>query len=221
MHSRALVRAALVTALFGVVACSGSSSPGSDGSPTPTVAPVEPVGGLTWTDKQQHDLVDGLRAGPCPGGGNAPFRCVTRDGEEVTAFELIRYPVKTIDVLRNAAGTDIVIGLHSVAQDAYDSFETDRRKGCGPDTTFAGPVINEQLVAGRDGLHWWFSMSRNGAVDEVVDTWATVLGTDLVLIRYAGYGADACLPPEGTAYDPADLEKLRPTLAAAVAGATI
>ena len=92
---------------------------------------------------------------------------------------------------------------------------------CGAGTSFQKPVLVEQPVAGRDGLHWWFSMSREGAVDEVVDSWATVIGADLVLIRYAGYGPDPCLPPEGTAYDPAVLAELRPTLAAAVAAATI
>ena len=222
MWSRTLVRSLLVPGIGAAVACSGSSTPsGPDGSPTPTPAAVEPITGLTWADRAQHDLVDGLSAGACPGGGKAPYRCVMRGGKDVTAFELIRFPVKTIDVLRDAAGTDVVIGLRAVAEDAFNSFQEDRRQGCGPGTSFEGPVISEQPVAGRDGLHWWFSMSRNGAVDEVVDTWGTVIGADLVLIRYAGYGKDSCLPPEGTAYDPDVLEMLRPTLAAAVAGATL
>jgi hypothetical protein len=223
LPSRAFVRSVIAAALCGAVACSGSSGPsGPDGaSPTPTAEEVEPITGLTWADKQQHDLGDGLTAGPCPGGGGAPFRCVMRGDQEITAYELIRYPVKTIDALRNAAGTDVVLGLHVVAEDAYDSFEQDRQKGCGPGTTFEGPEITEQLVAGRDGLHWWFAMSRDGAVDEQVDTWGTVIAGELVLIRYAGYGKDSCLPPEGSAYDPAVLTRLRPTLAAAVAGATL
>jgi hypothetical protein len=220
--TRIAARSVLAVGLCGAVACSGSSASGPvGGSPTPSQPDVAPITGLTWADKLQHDLADGLEVGPCPGGGNAPLRCVSRNGKVITTFELIRFPVKSIDVLRNAAGTDIVIGLHAVAEDAFDSFQEDRSKGCGAGTTFGGPTLVEQPVAGRDGLHWWFSMSRAGAVDEVVDSWATVLGTDMVLIRYAGYGPDPCLPPEGASSDPATLEKLRPTLAAAVAGATL
>jgi hypothetical protein len=146
---------------------------------------------------------------------------VTRHGKDLVAIELIRYPTRTIEALKGVSGDGVVPGLRTIARDAYDSFEADRRAGCGPDATFDALESTEQLVAGRPGLHWWFALRRGGAVDELVDTYATVLGRRLVIIRYAGYGPDSCLPPEAAAYDPAVLTELRPTLAAAVAGAEL
>ena len=190
----ALVIAGLVLLLS---SCSGSGHDAGDRRPTPS-PPALTVGG-------------------CPGGGSAPLRCVRRGDRVVAQLELLRYPTRTIDVLRDAPPATTVRRLHAVARDAFRTFRSDRVATCGAGTSFTGPVVSDQTVAGHPGVHWWFALNKAGRVDELVDTWATVVGRRLVLVRSAGYAAHACLPPEGERFDPGMLTSLRPALSDVVA----
>jgi hypothetical protein len=205
--------------LMFAVGCSDSSQP--DTSPPPSSSPSSPAAsptsmpGLDWTSDRTNILTPGWTAGPCPGGGDAPLRCVRHGGRLAAQMEFLKYPTKTIT---NSVGHAVAIA-RGVARSSYKSFRTDRLTACGKDVTVDPLVTSLQRVLGHDGVRYEFRLRKHGQIDELVVGWVTVADKSLQLVVTAGYADGACLPPEGPSVAPDELDARHDVLNAAVAAA--
>lgn len=192
-----------------LAACDGSGA-GSEQAATTTVPPAAPsvTASVDWEARTvEVDGLEGYEIEFCE--GEAPFLCVSEDGEWIGGIELASFP-----------GDELLAGgAQAWLDDFLSTIADDRRRGCDPGFEVTGDDLEPAPFAGADGFRYGFTGTIGGRVVERVVGHAVVVGGDSHLLVLNGLADDGCLAREGEL--PVDaVDDLVPALAALAEGST-
>lgn len=183
--------------------------------PETTTTTTPPAGDavIDWDDPAMTvTLADGWTVAHCE--GEAPFLCVSKDGEVVGLVERFIADPNTYEVYDPAA--DDETNLRAIAAEFVQAFQTDRASGCGSGyvlEAFEPAVVS---IGGNPGLVYGFTGTlADGTPSEHNLQFATLSHGRLIFLVAAGYDEGGCLGKDDTiSFDSATLEALRPHLEA-------
>lgn len=223
---------AIVVALTAVVslvgaACGGAASvappaaePTSTVTPTPSEVPAsEPpveVASLDLRGRVPPTTLDGGWSVSSCDPGDAPLICVFRDGEHVGMIEWLQRPLEAErELVADLQAMPVREALAANLERAgfYASTERDRRDNCdGRGVEWQRPT--DATVGGAAGMVYGYTVrDHDGSRQDVIVSYQGVNdGRSLFIVVVEGLGARTCIPTEGTALTPDQLDAFRPML---------
>ncbi len=218
--SNRLLAVAMVLALL--AACGGGMTVDTipttiPATTTPTTAPATTAPTTTmplptvidWDDRSTSvTLADGWTVAYCE--GEAPFLCVSQDGEVVGLVELFIADPLTYDVYDPSR--DDEANLRAMAAAFVAAFEEDRAAGCGADYLLE-PLEPRTIALGEGtGLVYGFrGILGDGRPSELNLQYASLSHGRLILVVAAGYDEGGCPgKDEMVSFDSVDLAAFQP-----------
>lgn len=220
----------LILAL-GLTACSAATAPPAPPTVQPTAPTAQPSAGEPTPEDGLPTLDLGGRVPPTGLGdgwevsscdpGDAPLVCIFRGGQHVGMIEWLQRPLDAdpalvADLRTMPVGDALATNLERSG--FYASTERDRHDNCdGRGVEWELPT--DATVGGAPGMVYGYTVrDHDGSPQDVVVSYQTVIGDRaLFIIVVEGLGPRTCIPTEGTALTPDQLEAFRPTLAQLVA----
>lgn len=200
-------RCAVVVAVCLLTACGGETpEPGRSPSSQPSDSPV-PAVSIDWSARptQPLHLEDGFTVQGCP--GDAPFLCVSREGDTVGSVEYGSYPASP------------QTSLASLIDDDYRSFTEDREASCPPGFEVETEEPADARVGGTGGKRSGYSVvdGDGRTVERYVKFWAVEYGR-LHLVSAEAQEEGTCSPGEGAVFRETVLTDFEPSFAAIAEG---
>lgn len=182
---------------------------------TTTTTTTPPAGDavIDWDDPAMtFTLSDGWSVAHCE--GEAPFLCVSKDGEVVGVIERFIADPYTYEVYDPAAADET--NLRAIAAEFIQTFQTDRASGCGSEYVLEPIEPAVISLGGNPGLVYGFTGTlADGTPSEHNLQFATLSHGRLIFLVAAGYDEGGCLGKDDTiSFDSATLDAFRPHLAA-------
>ncbi len=226
---RAIVVALTVVVSISLAACGGAVSgapptaePPGTTAPTPVPAsppPIE-VASIDLRGRVPPTTLDGGWEVSSCDPGDAPLICILRDGQHVGTIEWLQRPLDAdpelvADLQTLPVGDALAANLERSG--FYASTERDRRDNCdGRGVAWQRPT--DATVGGTAGMAYGYTVrDHDGSRQDVIVSYQAVNGRSLFIVVVEGLGVRTCIPTEGIALTPDQLDAFRPTLDGLVA----
>jgi hypothetical protein len=200
-------RSTAVVAVLFLASC-GGGAPEPSQSPTSqaTASPV-PAVPIDWSARPDEpvSLAGGFSVQGCP--GDAPFLCISREGDEVGLVEYLNFPA--------SPGTTV----DGLIEDDYRTFTEDREGTCPTEFEVKTDEPAGAEVGGSEGRRSGYSVvdGDGRTVERYVKYWA-VEGGAVHLVSAEAQEEGTCSPGDGAEFSDAVLADFEPSFAAVAAG---
>lgn len=191
-----------------LAACSRGQTPEPSPSPSPstTASPGAAVS-IDWSARPTDPLAldGGFSVAGCE--GDAPFLCISRNGEQAGLVEYLAFQA--------SSGAS----LSSLIEDDYRSFTEDREQTCPPEFEVKTEEPSEAEVGGSEGMRSGYSVvdGDGRTVERYVKYWA-LEGGMVHLLAAEAQEEGTCSPAEGPVFKDAALKSFEPSFAAIAEG---